>query len=268
MPNQALLNFLTPLLLALFLGSLVGLERQWHRRLVDLKTNSLVCMGAALFMMVSVRPGSDGAAYVEPIRMAAQIVVGVGFIGGGLLLRDGNKTIGINTAATLWCCAAVGTLCGLGLMDLYASMGLLTVAAVAGNQSNYAIGRFIGPKVFQWEQSRLFNKKAFEQAHAFYEQYGGIAVVLARFMPFLRTFAPFVAGVSAMSRGKFTLYDVSGGALWVTSVTLAGYFFGNIPFVKTHLDKIIWSMILIPGVLTLVGSWRASRKAKQASSAA
>jgi membrane-associated protein len=158
----------------------------------------------------------------------------------------------------------VGALCGLGQMSLPLSIGLLTVAAIAGNQSNYFIGRKLGPKVFQWEQSRFFNKKAFEQAHAFYEQYGGIAVVIARFMPFLRTFAPFVAGVSAMSRGKFTLYDISGGALWVTSVTLAGYFFGNIPFVKTHLDKIIWAMILVPGALAILGAWRAGKKSQQA----
>ncbi|MBI3382698.1 MAG: VTT domain-containing protein [Aquabacterium sp.] len=155
----------------------------------------------------------------------------------------------------------VGTLCGLGMMSLPLSIGLLTVAAIAGNQSNYAIGRKLGPKVFQWEQSRFFNKKAFEQAHAFYEQYGGITIVIARFMPFLRTFAPFVAGVSAMSRGKFTFYDVTGGTLWVAGVTLAGYFFGNIPFVKTHLDKIIWAMILIPGLVAIFGAWRAGRKA-------
>jgi membrane-associated protein len=154
----------------------------------------------------------------------------------------------------------VGAMCAQGVMSLPMSIGLLTAAAIAGNQSNYTIGRLIGPKVFQWEQSKLFNKKAFEQAHAFYEQYGGITIVLARFMPFLRTFAPFVAGVSAMTRGKFTVYDVSGGALWVVSVTLAGYFFGNIPFVKTHLDKIIWAMILIPGVLALFGAWKAGRK--------
>ncbi|HEX5358023.1 MAG TPA: VTT domain-containing protein [Aquabacterium sp.] len=157
----------------------------------------------------------------------------------------------------------VGTLCGLDMMSLPLSIGLLTVAAIAGNQSNYAIGRKLGPKVFQWEQSRFFNKKAFEQAHAFYEQYGGITVVIARFMPFLRTFAPFVAGVSAMSRGKFTFYDVTGGVLWVAGVTLAGYFFGNIPFVKTHLDKIIWAMILVPGALAIFGTWRAGRKAAQ-----
>ena len=103
-------TFLFQTLLALALGSLIGLERQWHRRLTDMKTNALVCMGAALFMMTTYGPG--GA--VEPIRMAAQIVVGVGFIGGGLLFRDGLQTRGINTAATLWCSAAVGTLCGMG----------------------------------------------------------------------------------------------------------------------------------------------------------
>src|SRR5574343_1019636 len=110
-----LIHFLLPLLLALVLGSLVGLERQWHRRLVDLKTNALVCMGSALFMLTC---ATSDAVYSEPVRMAAQIVVGVGFLGGGLLLRDGTKLVGINTAATLWCCAAVGVLCGLGrLLD-------------------------------------------------------------------------------------------------------------------------------------------------------
>ena len=103
--------------------------------------------------------------------------------------------------------------------------------------------------MFQWEQSRWFNKRAFEQAHAFYEKYGGITIVLARFMPFLRTFAPFVAGVAQMTRRKFTFYDVTGGALWVGSLTLAGYLFGNVPLVKDNLDKIIWAMILIPGLI-------------------
>ncbi|MDE2400730.1 MAG: DedA family protein [Burkholderiales bacterium] len=154
----------------------------------------------------------------------------------------------------------VGAMCGVGLMSLPLSMGLLLAAAILGNQSNYTIGRMLGPKVFQWEQSRLFNKRAFEQAHEFYERYGGITIVIARFMPFLRTFAPFVAGVAAMSRGKFTFYDITGGTLWVVGVTLAGYFFGNIPFVKTHLDKIIWAMILIPGALAVFGAWRAGRK--------
>ena len=157
----------------------------------------------------------------------------------------------------------VGTLCGTGLMSLPLSIGLLIAAAVAGNQSNYTIGRHFGPKVFKWEHSRFFNKHAFEQAHAFYEKYGGITIVAARFMPFLRTFAPFVAGVAQMTRRKFTLYDVSGGSLWVASITLAGYLFGNIPWVQKHLDKIIWTMILLPGVIALVGAWRGRRRARQ-----
>jgi len=154
----------------------------------------------------------------------------------------------------------VGALCGAGLMSLPLAIGLLIVAAILGNQSNYAIGRHFGPKVFQWENSRFFNKRAFEQAHAFYEKYGGITIVAARFMPFLRTFAPFVAGVAEMSRAKFTFYDVAGGVLWVGGVTTAGYLFGNIPWVKEHLDKIIWGAILLPGVLVLLGAWKARRK--------
>jgi len=153
----------------------------------------------------------------------------------------------------------VGTLCGAGLMSLPLAMGLLLVAAVLGDQTNYSIGRYFGPKVFQWESSRFFNKRAFDQAHAFYERYGGITIVLARFMLFIRTFAPFVAGVAAMSRGKFTAYNVLGAVLWVCGLVLAGYWFGNIPWVQQNLSKIIWAMIIIPGVVALFGAWRASR---------
>ncbi|MBC7954248.1 MAG: DedA family protein [Cytophagales bacterium] len=155
----------------------------------------------------------------------------------------------------------VGALCGAGLMSLPVSIGLLIAAAILGNQSNYAIGRYFGPRVFKWENSRFFNKKAFEQAHTFYEKYGGITIIAARFMPFLRTFAPFVAGVAQMTRSKFTFYDVSGAILWVGGVTTAGYLFGNIPWVKEHLDKIIWGAILLPGVLVIFGAWKARRKA-------
>ncbi|MEO6030700.1 MAG: DedA family protein [Burkholderiaceae bacterium] len=159
----------------------------------------------------------------------------------------------------------VGALCGAGLMNLPLVLALLIGAAILGNQSNYTIGRYFGPKVFQWEDSRFFNRKAFDQAHAFYEKYGGITIVAARFMPFLRTFAPFVAGVAHMTRRKFTLYDVTGGVLWVGGVTMAGYLFGNIPWVKEHLDKIIWGAILLPGLLVLAGAWRARRvKVQQA----
>jgi membrane-associated protein len=154
----------------------------------------------------------------------------------------------------------VGAMCGVGLMSYPLAVGLLLAAAILGNQSNYTIGRYFGPKVFQWEDSRYFNKKAFDQAHAFYEKYGGITIVAARFMPFLRTFAPFVAGVAQMTRSKFTFFDVTGGMLWVGGIITAGYFFGSVPWVKANLDKIIWAMILIPGVVVLWGAWKARRK--------
>ena len=158
----------------------------------------------------------------------------------------------------------VGAMCGVGLMSYPLAVGLLLAAAILGNQSNYTIGRFFGPKVFQWEDSRFFNKRAFDQAHAFYEKYGGVTIVAARFMPFLRTFAPFVAGVAQMTRAKFTFFDVLGGTLWVAGIVTVGYFFGNIPFVKAHLDKIIWAMIFIPGLFVLFGAWKARRKAAAA----
>ncbi len=158
----------------------------------------------------------------------------------------------------------VGAMCGVGLMNYPLSIGLLVAAAVAGNQSNYSIGHFFGPKVFQWENSKFFNKRAFDQAHAFYERYGGITIVAARFMPFVRTFAPFVAGVARMTRSRFTFYDVTGGVLWVCGIVTVGYFFGNMPFVKAHLDKIIWAMIFVPGLLVFIGVWRAKRKAAAA----
>jgi len=158
----------------------------------------------------------------------------------------------------------VGALCGAGLMSLPLAMALLVVAAILGDQTNYTIGRYFGPKVFQWEQSRFFNKAAFEQAHAFYEKYGGITVILARFMPFVRTFAPFVAGVAEMRRASFTFYNVIGALIWVVGLTTVGYLFGNLPFVKEHLDKIIWAAILIPGLLVLWGGWKARRKSSSA----
>ena len=153
----------------------------------------------------------------------------------------------------------VGALCGLGLMNLPLAMALLTAAAVLGNQTNYAIGRRVGPRVFGWQQSRWFNRAAFDRMHAFYEKNGGVTIVVARFMPFLRTFAPFVAGVAQMTRRKFTFYDITGGVLWVCGITLAGYLFGNLPWVKAHLSHIIWAMIAVPGLVVLLGAVKARR---------
>jgi membrane-associated protein len=155
----------------------------------------------------------------------------------------------------------VGAMCGVGLMSYPLSVVLLLAAAIMGNQTNYALGRYFGPRVFQWENSKFFNKAAFNRAHDFYERYGGITIVAARFMPFLRTFAPFVAGVAKMNRGKFTFFDVTGGALWVVGIITIGYFFGNFPFVKAHLDKIIWAMIFIPGLIIMLGAWKSRRTA-------
>ena len=155
----------------------------------------------------------------------------------------------------------VGALSGAGLLNLPLAMGVLLVAAILGDQTNYSIGRYFGPKVFQWENSRFFNRNAFNQAHAFYEKYGGVTIILARFMPFIRTFAPFVAGVADMTRSKFTLFNVAGGLLWVVGLVGAGHLFGNMPWVQANLSKIIWAMIFVPGLVALFGAWRARGKA-------
>ena len=162
----------------------------------------------------------------------------------------------------------VGTLAAADAMSLPLAIAILLVAAITGDQLNYSIGRYFGPKVFQWEDSRFFNRKAFDAAHAFYEKHGGVTIILARFMPFIRTFAPFVAGVAEMDRAKFTAYNVVGAVIWVVGLCVAGYLFGNIPFVQQHLSKIILAMIIVPGLIALYGGWRAARADKQAASAA
>ena len=152
-----------------------------------------------------------------------------------------------------------GALAGAGLLNLPLVMLLLLLAAILGDQCNYLIGRHIGPRVFQWPNSRFFNRRAFDQAHAFYERYGGITIVLARFMPFIRTFAPFVAGVAEMNRARFSAYNVGGALLWVIGLCGAGYLFGNLAWVQQNLSKIIWALIIVPGLIALLGAWRARR---------
>ncbi|MDQ5896630.1 MAG: rane-associated protein [Pseudomonadota bacterium] len=158
----------------------------------------------------------------------------------------------------------VGAMCGAGLMNLPLAMVLLLAAAVLGDQLNYSIGRHFGPKVFQWENSRFFNKRAFMQAHEFYERHGGVTIIIARFMPFIRTFAPFVAGVAEMTRAKFVMFNAVGGTLWVVGLTLAGYLFGNLPWVQANLSKIIWALIVVPGLIAIAGAWRARRNEARA----
>lgn len=152
----------------------------------------------------------------------------------------------------------VGALAGAELLNLPLVLGLLTAAAILGDQCNFLIGRHFGQRLLNAE-TRWFNRQAYEQAHAFYERYGSITIVLARFLPFIRTFAPFVAGVADMNRRRFTLFNVVGAFIWVWGICTAGYLFGHIGWVKVHLDKIIWAMILIPGMLAIAGAWRAQR---------
>jgi membrane-associated protein len=141
-----------------------------------------------------------------------------------------------------------GAIAGIGGLNLPLLMGLLVVAAILGDALNYSIGKKIGPKVFQWENSRFFNKAAFEKTHAFYEKHGGVTIIVARFMPFIRTFAPFVAGVGAMTYSKFFSFNVIGAILWVVSLTTLGYWIGNTEWVRQNFSVVTLAMIIIPGL--------------------
>ena len=152
----------------------------------------------------------------------------------------------------------VGAMAGAELLSLPWVLGLLTAAAILGDQCNYLIGRHFGQRLLN-ANTRWFNRQAYDQAHAFYERFGSITIVLARFLPFIRTFAPFVAGVANMNRRRFTLFNVVGAFIWVWGICIAGYLFGNIDWVKANLDKIIWAMILIPGLMAVWGAWKAKR---------
>jgi membrane-associated protein len=139
---------------------------------------------------------------------------------------------------------------------------LLVVAAVLGDALNYAIGYFIGPKVFSREKSRLLNKKHLLRAQNFYEKYGGVTIVLARFVPIVRTFAPFVAGIGKMSYRRFAAYNVAGGTVWILSFLLAGWWFGGLEVVQKRFKLVIVAIIVIsvlPGAVEFVRAWRARK---------
>ena len=142
---------------------------------------------------------------------------------------------------------------GEGGMDIFVLMGVLSAAAILGNMVNYQIGRYLGPKVFQWENSRFFNRDALVKTHAFYEKHGGKTLVMSRFLPLFRTFAPFVAGIGAMSYAKFTLFNLIGALGWVVSLCLAGYWLGNIPWVKANLSVMIVGIIVVSLIPVGVG---------------
>ncbi len=149
---------------------------------------------------------------------------------------------------------------GEGGMDILVLMGVLTVSAVLGNTLNYQIGRFLGPKVFHWENSRFFNKDALVKTHAFYEKHGGKTLVISRFLPLFRTFAPFVAGIGSMTYARFTLFNLVGALAWVVSLCLAGYWLGNLPWVRANLSLIIVGIIAFTLVPLGIG-WLKSRTA-------
>ena len=138
-----------------------------------------------------------------------------------------------------------GALAASGAMDVHLLALLLVLAAVLGNTVNYAIGYLLGPKVFQWEGTRFFNRKALDRAHAFYERHGGMTIVVTRFVPILRTFAPFVAGIARMTYLRFFAYNLAGALAWVLSLLYAGYWFGNVPLVKQNLSLVIIGVIVL-----------------------
>jgi len=147
---------------------------------------------------------------------------------------------------------AGGSFAALGSLDAKWLTIFLSIAAIAGDTVNYWIGYTIGPKVFNKEKSRFLNKKYLYRTHRFYEKYGGKTIILARFIPIIRTFAPFVAGIGSMTYKRFLVYNISGGITWVVIFVLGGYMFGNIPVVKHNFSLVIFAIIflsILPGII-------------------
>ncbi len=157
---------------------------------------------------------------------------------------------------------AAGAMASIGALNPLALFALLSAAAILGDTANYWIGHFIGPKVFRKEKSRFFRREYLDRTHEFYEKYGAETIIIARFVPIIRTFAPFVAGIGRMSYSRFLSYNVIGGILWVALFVFGGYFFGNIPFIKRNFSLVIIVIILISLIPALQEFWRQKRKKK------
>ncbi|HXV07694.1 MAG TPA: DedA family protein [Burkholderiales bacterium] len=158
-----------------------------------------------------------------------------------------------------------GTIAGAGEMNVHLMAGLLVLAAVLGDSLNYAIGQYLGPRVFRYEDSWFFRKAYLERTHAFFERHGGKTIVIARFVPIVRTYAPFVAGIGRMQYGRFLMFNVSGALLWVVLLTYAGYLFGNVPVIKDNLTLVIVVIILLsisPGIIEVLRHRAAARAAQ------
>lgn len=147
---------------------------------------------------------------------------------------------------------AVGALSSRGFLCPWNSFILLSLAATLGNTLNYHIGRFVGPKVFSKEKSIFFNKKYLHITHAFYEKHGAKTIIIARFLPIIRTFAPFVAGIGKMRYPKFQIYNILSSIIWNSSFIWTGYFFGNIPFVKQNFSIFIIGIIVVSVILSII----------------
>ncbi len=154
----------------------------------------------------------------------------------------------------------VGTLAAAGGMDIGLVMALLVAAALTGDNVNYWIGRWAGPRVFRQESSRWFSRKHLERTHAFYERHGGKAIIIARFVPIVRTYVPFVAGIGTMPYARFLAFSVAGALLWVVSLCLLGYWFGNIPAVKQNLGAVIVLIVAVSVMPIAVEFLRARRR--------
>ncbi|MGL5238082.1 MAG: DedA family protein [Plesiomonas shigelloides] len=158
-----------------------------------------------------------------------------------------------------------GTLAATGQMNPHTLVALLIVAAILGDAVNYSIGRLFGQRLFSNPQSRIFRQAYLERTHAFYEHHGGKTIILARFVPIVRTFAPFVAGMGKMSYRHFALFNVTGGIVWVTAFVYAGYWFGNMPVVKQNLELLILGIIFVSVLPGLIEYWRQRRRKNTAS---
>ena len=158
---------------------------------------------------------------------------------------------------------AAGSFAGIGALSLWPLFFLLCAAAILGDTANYAIGAYLGPKVFHYPKSRFFNPEHLRKTHEFYEKYGGKTIIIARFIPIIRTFAPFVAGIGAMSYARFLSYNVIGGVLWVSVCLFAGYFFGNLTFVQKNFSLVILAIIVISMLPALVEYLRHRAEAKR-----
>ncbi|MGE5352700.1 MAG: DedA family protein [Acidobacteriota bacterium] len=157
---------------------------------------------------------------------------------------------------------AAGAFAALGSFNVAVLFFILAVAAILGDTVNYWIGSYIGPKIFSQEKVRFLKKEHLERTHQFYEKYGGKTIIIARFIPIIRTFAPFVAGIGSMSYGKFISYNVLGGLLWVVLFVFAGFFFGNLPFVKNNFSFVILAIILISVLPGFIEYFRQKRMKK------